>query len=84
MLWTTTETDEKCAADLSAGLGVSRVLGQLLAQRDLGSVEEAEEFLRPRLAMLDNPFELTNLRAAVTRIEQAIEAHESVVVFLRL
>jgi single-stranded-DNA-specific exonuclease len=81
MLWTTTETDEKCAADLSAGLGVSRVLGQLLAQRDLGSVEEAEEFLRPRLAMLDNPFELTNLRAAVTRIEQAIEADESVVVF---
>ena len=81
MLWTTTETNETLAADLSAGLRVSTVMGQLLAQRDLASVEAAEEFLRPRLAQLEDPFALSNLRAAVTRIEQAIEAKESVVVF---
>ena len=56
-------------------------MGKLLSQRDLETVESAEEFLRPRLAQLDNPFALKNLRAAVTRIEQAIEAAESVVVF---
>jgi single-stranded-DNA-specific exonuclease len=56
-------------------------MGRLLAQRDLSTVEAAEEFLRPRLAQLDNPFALKNLRAAVSRIEQAIEAKESVVVF---
>ena len=81
MLWTTLETDIALAAELSERLGVSKVLGQLLAQRGLGSVEKAEMFLRPRLAQLDNPFALTNLEAAVIRIEQAIEAKESVVVF---
>jgi single-stranded-DNA-specific exonuclease len=81
MHWTTTEIDETLAADLSAGLRVSTVMGQLLAQRELPSVEAAEEFLRPRLAQLEDPFALSNLRAAVTRIEQAIAATESVVVF---
>lgn len=81
MLWTTTEINEPLAADLSAGLRVSKVMGQLLAQRDLGSIEVAEEFLRPRLAHLEDPFALSNMRAAVTRIEQAIAANESVVVF---
>ncbi|CAA6694249.1 MULTISPECIES: single-stranded-DNA-specific exonuclease RecJ [unclassified Lentimonas] len=81
MLWTTTETNETLAAQLSDELRVSAVMGQLLAQRDLPTVEAAEEFLRPRLAQLDNPFALKNLRAAVTRIEQAIEGKESVVVF---
>ena len=81
MLWTTTETDAKLAAELSAELAVSPVMGQLLAQRELHSLEAAEEFLRPRLALLDDPFALANLRSAVTRIEQAIAAKQSVVVF---
>jgi single-stranded-DNA-specific exonuclease len=81
MLWTTIDTDEAQAAELSARLGVSAVTGRLLAQRDLVGVDVAEEFLRPRLSHLENPFEMTNLEAAVKRIEQAIEAKESVVVF---
>jgi single-stranded-DNA-specific exonuclease len=81
MLWTTIATDEKQAAELSAQVGVSKVVGQLLSQRGICDAEKAEEFLRPRLAHLDNPFEMTNLEAAVVRIEQAIEAKESVVVF---
>jgi single-stranded-DNA-specific exonuclease len=81
MIWTTTETNESLAANLSAELRVSKVMGELLSQRDLATVEAAEEFLRPRLAQLDNPFALKNLRAAVTRIEQAIETKQSVVVF---
>jgi single-stranded-DNA-specific exonuclease len=81
MLWTSIDTDEILTAELSAKLGMSKVASQLLVQRGLLTVEAAEEFLRPRLAQLDNPFALTNLKAAVTRIEQAIEGKESVVVF---
>ncbi len=81
MLWTTIETDETLAAELGSQLGVSKVAAQLLSQRGLLTAEKAEEFLRPRLAHLDNPFEMTNLEAAVTRIEQAIEQKQSVVVF---
>lgn len=81
MLWTTIETNETHAGELSAALNVSKVLGQLLAQRHLKTVESAEAYLRPRFAHLDDPFEIKNLSAAVKRIEQAIEQRESVVVF---
>lgn len=81
MLWTTIDTDEKAAAALAERLGLSKVLAELLVQREIKTCEAAEEFLRPRLDQLDNPFAMTNLEAAVERIEQAIEAKESVVVF---
>ena len=81
MHWTLTETDEALAASLAESLGVSSVCAQLLTQRGFRSVEEAEEFLRPRLAQLDNPYALTNLEAAVGRIERAVEKGEDVVVF---
>ena len=81
MLWTAIETDETLASKLSAKLGVSKVLGCLLVQRGLTTVEAAETYLRPRLAYLEDPFRIANLKAAVTRIEQAIEKEESIVVF---
>jgi len=81
MHWTTLETDHTLAEQFSQDLGVSVVAGQLLAQIGLTDVEAAEEFLRPKLAQLSNPFDLTNLEAAVIRIEAALEQKESVVVF---
>ncbi len=81
MRWTKIETDETLADELSTALNVSKVMGCLLVQCDLPSVEVAEAYLRPRLANLDDPFRIKNLRAAVSRIEQAIEGKESVVVF---
>ena len=81
MLWTSIHTDQKAASTLVECLGVSNVTAQLLVQREIATPELAEDFLRPRLAQLDNPFAMTNLEAAVTRIEQAIEKKESVVVF---
>ena len=81
MHWTLIETDEALAVKLAEELDVSNVCGQLLAQRGFESVEAAEEFLRPRLAQLDNPFALTNLQKAVARIEKAVQDKEEVVVF---
>ncbi|WP_269524503.1 single-stranded-DNA-specific exonuclease RecJ [Coraliomargarita parva] len=81
MHWTTIETDVARARELSARLGVSEVMGHLLCQRGLTTAEQAEEFLRPRLAMLDDPFALQNMDAAVSRIEAAVENREDVVVF---
>lgn len=81
MLWTTLDIDEKAAAALAERLSLSKVVAELLVQRGISTSEAAEEFLRPRLAQLDNPFAMVNLEAAVERIEQAIEGKESVVVF---
>ena len=73
MLWKTIDTDDKAAANLVERLSLPKVLAELLVQRDITTTEAAEEFLRPRLAQLDNPFAMTHLEAAVERIEQAIE-----------
>jgi len=81
MLWTTIEADEALADELSAKCGVSKVIGCLLAQRNLKTPEAAKAYLRPQLAHLDDPFNLKNLQAAVSRIEQAIQKKESIVVF---
>ena len=81
MLWNTLDSDPASVDALCASLGSSRILAQLLVQRGLPTPEAAEEFLRPRLAMLDNPFALTHLEAAVARIEDAIVRQQEVVVF---
>lgn len=81
MLWTSIDIDENATTLLVERLGLSKVTAQLLVQRGIDTSEAAEQFLRPRLAQLDNPFSMVNLEAAVERIEQAIEAKESVVVF---
>ncbi|TVP80170.1 MAG: single-stranded-DNA-specific exonuclease RecJ [Puniceicoccaceae bacterium] len=81
MLWDLIETDETVANALAESLGLSAVTARLLVQRGIVTGEAAEEFLRPRLAQLDNPFALKNLKAAVERIEQAVEGREAVVVF---
>ena len=44
-------------------------------------MDACEAFLRPRLAQLRDPFELSQMDAAVARIEQAINAAESILVF---
>ena len=81
MLWLTIETDEALAVELSKVLKVSEVLSCLLVQRGLNTVEAAEAYLRPRLAHLEDPFRIKNLKTAVTRLEQAIQKKESVIVF---
>lgn len=81
MHWTTPDTDEALAAELAQGLGVSKTCGRLLVQIGLRSKESAEDFLRPRLAHLDNPFALTNLEQAAERIVAAVNRAEDVVVF---
>ena len=81
MNWTTNECPAEAVRHLQEGLQTDPVIAQLLTQNGITSVTEAELFLRPQLSDLEDPFALTNLEAAVKRIEQAIEGDESVVVF---
>lgn len=81
MIWTTLDSNEALAEELAQGLRVSKTCGRLLAQLGFRSKESAEDFLRPRLAHLDDPFALTNLETAVERIVTAVNQNEDVVVF---
>jgi len=54
---------------------------RLLAQRGISGREEAEHFLRPRLADLGDPFEMREMDAAVGRIFRAIDHGELVCIY---
>ncbi len=81
MIWEFAEYDKKLASDLGAYLGVSPILGALILQRGYTDPLRAKMFLSPKLANLDDPFRLKNLRPAVLRIIEAIEKKQNILVF---
>ena len=50
-------------------------------RKGFASAEDVENFLRPRLKCLSDPFLLPNMEAAVTRILAALDRQERVVIF---
>lgn len=81
MVWEYVQYDEKLAADMGAYLGVSPILGALVLQRGYSDPLRAKMFMSPKLANLDDPFRLKNLRPAVLRIIEAIEKKQNILVF---
>ncbi|MDR0196348.1 MAG: single-stranded-DNA-specific exonuclease RecJ [Myroides sp.] len=75
------DPDEKTVAHLQEVLGVNAIIARLLAQRDISSYDEAKQFFRPSLADLHDPFLMADMAKAVHRIIQAIETHQSILVF---
>ena len=60
--------------------GMPRILGRLLAQRGVGE-DDVEQFLRPRLAELTDPFEIPEIDLAVDRVFTAIDKGERVCIY---
>ncbi|QSR85691.1 single-stranded-DNA-specific exonuclease RecJ [Methylacidimicrobium sp. B4] len=69
------------AEALARDLGVSPLLGGLLAERGYRDPAEASRFLRPRLSELEDPFELTGLRQASERLREAIARRQWTLVY---
>ena len=59
----------------------ANVLASLLANRGIADSESAARFLTPSLAHLHSPEQMTGLRAAVDRIEAAIEHKQSILIY---
>ncbi len=66
---------------LAKQLGLSEITAQILANRGIGSLEEARFFLTGELKDLHDPGELPDFGAAVQRIIQAIDNSERILVF---
>ncbi len=79
--WITIEADDETAEMLAAELTLPLPVARVLASRGLDTNETATEFLTPRLSGLDDPFELPDMRAAVKRIWQAVDAERRITVF---
>lgn len=55
--------------------------GSILARQKLTDAIEVEQFLRPLLKQLSDPFLLPDMRAAVERIDRALRANERIVLY---
>jgi single-stranded-DNA-specific exonuclease len=59
----------------------SECIARLLLRKGFRCAEEVEAFLRPRLGSLSDPFLLPQMRAAVSRILDALQRRERIVLF---
>jgi single-stranded-DNA-specific exonuclease len=59
----------------------SECVARLLMRKGFASAEEVENFLRPRLKSLSDPFLLPNMEAAVTRILAALDRQQRIAIF---
>jgi single-stranded-DNA-specific exonuclease len=59
----------------------SECVARLLSRKGFHSAEEVENFLRPRLSSLSDPFLLPQMHAAVSRIFAALDSQERIVLF---
>lgn len=67
--------------ELAQQLNIHPALCQLLMQRDVVSVEEAEKFFYPSLRDLHDPFLLPDMDKAILRIEKALGQKERILVY---
>jgi single-stranded-DNA-specific exonuclease len=59
----------------------SECIARLLLRKGFRCTEEVNAFLRPRLSSLSDPFLLPQMRAAVSRILEALDRRERIVLF---
>ncbi|MGI8907291.1 MAG: single-stranded-DNA-specific exonuclease RecJ [Candidatus Sumerlaeaceae bacterium] len=80
--WEYREAQPDSAQLLRESLGISAVVARVLANRGLISNSgELEQFVRPSLTTLHDPFALAGMRAAVDRLLQAKHRGEKVLVY---
>jgi single-stranded-DNA-specific exonuclease len=79
--WVAAEVDGALSARIARELGCSALLADLLVRRGVGTPEEADVFLHPRLQHLEDPESLPGIEAAVARIASALERSEPIAVF---
>lgn len=66
---------------LTASLNIERVIARLLEQRGISTFSDARDFFRPSLENLHDPFLLKDMDVAISRIQQAIDRNERIMVY---
>ncbi|MFH1578177.1 MAG: single-stranded-DNA-specific exonuclease RecJ, partial [Candidatus Omnitrophota bacterium] len=66
---------------LSKGLDIPPILAQVLINRGVESIQEAEQFLNPKLSDLLSPWQMKDMEPAVTRLKQALKLKQKVLIF---
>lgn len=80
MKWISTQACPEKTSLLIEALRIEPLLASLLLRQGKESPEDAEAFLDPRLAHLDDPFNVSYLKSGAERIVQAIQQGQQVCV----
>jgi len=72
--------DVALAQRLSTELNLPPLVSSLLVARGMGAVEDARNYLRPRMDQLHSPFLMRGMAEAVERLSLAIRANETILV----
>ncbi|MDA8990697.1 single-stranded-DNA-specific exonuclease RecJ [Opitutales bacterium] len=78
MKWEEQAFVAEVASRLEKKLNVSTLIAKLLSSRNISSIDEADRFLSPKLAHLQDPFNIPNMEEAVERIIGAIVKNEEI------
>ncbi len=79
--WLLAESHPEESAALAREARLPLVLAELLVARDITQANQAYTFLNPEAAHLNDPALMLGMSAAVERIEQAIAAHEPILLY---
>jgi single-stranded-DNA-specific exonuclease len=79
--WVLHETNLEAAAALAAEARLPQVLAELLLARGISDSAAAFAFLNPDINQLHDPFLMKGMTAAVERIERAIAAKETILLY---
>ncbi|MCM8791880.1 MAG: single-stranded-DNA-specific exonuclease RecJ [Candidatus Omnitrophica bacterium] len=80
-IWNINLPDSSLQREISRSLSISPFLAQLLINRDIKTVEDAEVFLKSDLNSLSSPFKLLDMKIACERIRKAVRNKEEVMIF---
>ena len=78
-IWKLKEKKE-ISDDIKKAAG-SAVLAELLLQRGIDTVSKIENFLNPQKTKIISPFVFTDMKKSVSRIFEAVENQEKIIVY---
>ncbi|HHW58913.1 MAG: single-stranded-DNA-specific exonuclease RecJ [Bacteroidales bacterium] len=73
--------DDNIITELNQHLGIGMIASQLLVQRGITNIKEAQVFLRPRLDDLYDPYLMKDMDNAVKRIAKALNDKEKILLY---
>ncbi len=76
-----TDKNVVAAAELSRAANLPLIVAELLLARGLRTAEDVARFLHPQLEHLHDPYAMSGMRAAVPRVQQAIQNREPVLIY---
>ncbi len=76
-----TSEEQRLETELAKKYDGCTAIARLLVQRGVKSVEDAEEFLKPSLSDLHDPFLMPQMDVAVARLNRAMGAKERIMVY---